>query len=634
MMDVNTAVSMQVAIGVVDMCRLWCGVQGSGSCHSPAPYFDSVEILRVDTVGPQWDVRAIDTYQDTFSANGTITGTARIDAAIDVKPATSPTFAPGDSAVVLYLVDPKYMVGSGTNANGLLNDPNLSTFIGRHKTKKQAYMWVQVWPYDGIDNSGDKVGADLSEGPGGQANRYPFAGTQTINGTLWTKIRMDYTYTGSATNLGEGSNTDPFVRNRFNVDLNDNLFTPGDTILYFFGATSTDGSTYYSTEWGPTPDISEVAANPMEVTVLPAGGYNRGGDILYVDGADGEGNQAYFDGALLVHGLEDLVDRYDVRSPSSGHANRLAGRVSSVQQQLNDVYPVILWDTGSLSFTLGSGTGALKTDDYGLLITFLTNGWSTNPITNGGVYLCGDDLPENLATAAGSSAVTFRTTYMPFTLINGNHTEAPTLFSVSPPIKYWPGRMFNDDFVLSGTCPGLNDFDVIGVSGTSRVEMSYNTASTANGAVMSKQTAISGGTATVILSGFSFASVTDDELNGISDRVAHLNRILAILGGNIGPPTATGPTAANVLSQNYPNPFNPTTTISFSQKARGHVQLNVYDVAGRLVRELTNETRTAGAHTVTWDGRDGKGSAVASGVYFYRLTSPGFSQTKKMVLLK
>jgi hypothetical protein len=223
---------------------------------------------------------------------------------------------------------------------------------------------------------------------------------------------------------------------------------------------------------------------------------------------------------------------------------------------------------------------------------------------------------------------------MPFTLISGNHAQSPTLFNVSPAIIHWPGRLFTDDFIIFGGCPGLNDFDVVGASGASRVEMSYNTASNANGAVVSKQTAVSGGTASVILSGFSFANIRDDEANGVSDRAEHMAKILLYMGHGVGPATPVGSAGHSSLAQNYPNPFNPQTTIAFSIKARGHVALSVYDVGGRLVRELANEVRAAGAHTVTWDGRDGSGEPAASGVYFYRLTSPGFSQTRKMVLLK
>ena len=55
-----------------------------------------------------------------------------------------------------------------------------------------------------------------------------------------------------------------------------------------------------------------------KLTILPAGGFNRGGEILYVDGADGYGSQPYFDGAFMVLGLTNKIDRYDVRSPASG----------------------------------------------------------------------------------------------------------------------------------------------------------------------------------------------------------------------------------------------------------------------------------------------------------------------------
>jgi len=106
------------------------------------------------------------------------------------------------------------------------------------------------------------------------------------------------------------------------------------------------------------------------------------------------------------------------------------------------------------------------------------------------------------------------------------------------------------------------------------------------------------------------------------------------LGDTVGPATGVEPTFQNALLQNYPNPFNPVTTIAFSIRTRGHVGLNVYDVGGRLVRTLANETRAAGAYRVKWDGHDNTGSPVASGVYFYRLIAGSFSQTKKMVLLK
>jgi len=91
---------------------------------------------------------------------------------------------------------------------------------------------------------------------------------------------------------------------------------------------------------------------------------------------------------------------------------------------------------------------------------------------------------------------------------------------------------------------------------------------------------------------------------------------------------------ANKLSQNFPNPFNPSTRIDFALRTKGNVSLKVYDVSGRLVKTLANGVRDAGAYTVTWDGTNNAGSKVASGVYFYKMDTTEFNQTKKMVLLR
>lgn len=88
------------------------------------------------------------------------------------------------------------------------------------------------------------------------------------------------------------------------------------------------------------------------------------------------------------------------------------------------------------------------------------------------------------------------------------------------------------------------------------------------------------------------------------------------------------------LDQNYPNPFNPKTTINFALPEKSNVTLRVYNVLGQSINDLVNQEMPAGSYTVEWDGRDGSGRAVASGVYFYRLETKGFTQTKKMMLLK
>jgi hypothetical protein len=91
----------------------------------------------------------------------------------------------------------------------------------------------------------------------------------------------------------------------------------------------------------------------------------------------------------------------------------------------------------------------------------------------------------------------------------------------------------------------------------------------------------------------------------------------------------------SAMFQNHPNPFNPITTITFDVATPGVVTIRIFDVSGRLVRTVTDGFRPQGRHSEVWDGRDDRGNAVHSGIYFYRMDAPGFrSPTKKMLLLK
>ena len=95
----------------------------------------------------------------------------------------------------------------------------------------------------------------------------------------------------------------------------------------------------------------------------------------------------------------------------------------------------------------------------------------------------------------------------------------------------------------------------------------------------------------------------------------------------------------SVLLQNYPNPFNPETWVPYRLSTAGDVTLNIYNVAGQLVRTLELGHREAGSYTAKersayWDGRNATGERVASGVYFYNIQSGSFHATKRMVIVK
>ncbi len=89
-----------------------------------------------------------------------------------------------------------------------------------------------------------------------------------------------------------------------------------------------------------------------------------------------------------------------------------------------------------------------------------------------------------------------------------------------------------------------------------------------------------------------------------------------------------------MLEQNYPNPFNPITEIGFSLPKMSRVKLTVYNVLGQEVITLIESLLPSGNHKVIWDGRGELGSAVGSGIYFYRLTTENFEGKRKMILLK
>jgi hypothetical protein len=97
---------------------------------------------------------------------------------------------------------------------------------------------------------------------------------------------------------------------------------------------------------------------------------------------------------------------------------------------------------------------------------------------------------------------------------------------------------------------------------------------------------------------------------------------------------ATVPVLNAALGQNVPNPFNPATVIAFTLPAADHVTLSVYDSNGRLVKTLVDGVREFGTHEVEWKGLDRAGNSVGSGVYFYRLVTGNFRESRKMLLLK
>ena len=101
-----------------------------------------------------------------------------------------------------------------------------------------------------------------------------------------------------------------------------------------------------------------------------------------------------------------------------------------------------------------------------------------------------------------------------------------------------------------------------------------------------------------------------------------------------GTSVETVPGLGALALSNHPNPFNPATTLRYALPAQARVRLSVHDTAGRWLRDLVDETQEAGPHTVRWNGCDGAGRPLPSGVYFARLEAGAWSESRKLVLLK
>jgi hypothetical protein len=347
------ATHIQLMMGVFDVCPYVCGIWGTGNCHGPGPYFDDVQVYRIAGQGPQWRVRTLDLWQDNFSSDGTVTGTVRLDMARDILPSTSAGITPGDS-IVAEVSDPEV---------GLAADPY--TGFG-----PAVYAFVRVDP-----PQAGKGGSFLET----DAFRWPLVdSTITSDGNLWYMVRFDTAFTQPGR---VGSAPD-----RYCLDLNDNLLTPGDQLHYFLGGQSVGGAwTYYFSAYNhldnnntvgsvkTTADIDEAAVHAEEMTCLPDVGGQPGADILWVNDAAERSLRPFMTTAFEQLNLEDKVDRYDIMAPTSHIGNGLQSRVVDIYQQLIPIYKKIIWTSGNLSeAAIGDGQLANeKTDDYAVLFTFL-----------------------------------------------------------------------------------------------------------------------------------------------------------------------------------------------------------------------------------------------------------------------
>ncbi len=125
-----------------------------------------------------------------------------------------------------------------------------------------------------------------------------------------------------------------------------------------------------------------------------------------------------------------------------------------------------------------------------------------------------------------------------------------------------------------------------------------------------------------------------DGSHGMHNPFYAINVYLATMGVIGVEPISSEIPAVFALSQNYPNPFNPSTKINFSLPKSENVQIQIYDITGRVVYTLVDQKMQPGKYSATWSSINNEGKSVASGVYFYRIVAGDFVESKKMILVR
>jgi hypothetical protein len=604
---------VQLGIGCIDMCEYWGTTTCNCVAHTPSPWFDQVRLLRYKTAGPQWTIRDLDIFQDNFpQAEYDMESYVRADMADDINLATDPQIRPGDSIVVSVTSPLGGGIPQDYGANHL---PAVwlhvrCSYIGTDGLKPAYIDGVQLAPPAG-------------KGPGKYDPAYVPAPA-----AHWNIIQCERARGAS------GSLPPDF----YAVDLNDSLFTRGYMIEYYFTAKDVAG-----TETALPTYARSRTDRYYEFTCLPT----LNSSVLFVDDFTGRGSfrgtvEDYWNAVFhAVLPSNDFPDRYDVNGPSSGVDDGLGSRAKT--NQLITVYDKIIWDSGDLNaYTITDGTDD-KSNDCDALIN-----WMNLSEHHVGLWICGDMLATDLKNKALPNDLALMQTWCGTDLFNSSYFDATggrTAGGIITPIVVGDadGALFihlgvPDQFYVFGGCPIINTFDcLLKVGANAHYSLHYPVYNAQNyyAGVMNDRTNSGAYPVRTMWFGFSYMAIRDDVLASPEDRFEIARDVIAWMNNPVNPNVSEGTVPrAYKLAQNVPNPFNPSTAIAFEMKDKGVVTLKIYNVAGQLVRTLLNGTKDVGSYTVTWDGKNDRGGAVASGVYFYKMETRNFSQTKKMVMLR
>ncbi len=564
---------------------------------TPAPYFDNVAFKVFPYEGPALTARSIDLAQDGFPERGELdlvnlaNNWVRFDMARNIAPDNHQRNDPGDSILVDIALP---------RAGSVLSQmPKLVV-----KMKANAlFDAVRMLPAN-FTQAGDVVDGWVY----GDSTRQP-------NGTV--------------------------VPNRYHFDLPDSSFLfPGDVLHYYVEAQDNQGGDVGTAtlpadltgfdEFSPPDAYRGVYTVRALPTVVDATGIQPW--VLYWNDG-GTNGEVWFEALAQqeLGGPAPKFDVYETNGPSAGVGNGLGGRATS---DLLDGYSVLLYTCGELSVNTIANNDFNNdpSDDIGVLDDWFQQG-------DKHAFLTGDDLVYSLTTS-GSAAQAFLNQHFSVQFISNN--LLPYINNQTSPTVVPTGlnSIFTtpDTWVVSGGCPGINDFDAFVPANPAVRQAEFLTPSGEPGYPYSAAQRCTN-VADVVFLPYDFAFVENPpgyqpSHPGFTVRTEILYDLFYEFGVLIPPPPSAVPGAGVLTVSASPNPFNPRTTISLDLPAAGKVSVQLYDLRGRCVRTLQDGPLPAGPTALVWQGDDDAGRALASGVYFYEVKAASENRIGKLALVR
>ena len=604
--------AVQFAMGVVDLAEIFFF---PGDDATPSPFFDNVAVKKYRVGGVSLTTRNIDLAQDAFPASASIDASSQVARdALDVRFDMARDIAtqglaidPGDSIIVDAV---------STIPGADLSDLRMKWALRRNPLFEDAIRQAPSRPED--------------------------QNVDTSDPAVWT---------GEVVASQATTSTGAPVADRWFFDLPDQDFLyPGDQLHYFVQATDTDGrvttlpaDTSGFGAWSTAGTSSYERAFVVRALPTLESAFGDQPRLLVVNdfGHQGGGENEWLLALAQLGMLEGRgYDSYTVKGPSSLVSNGIgasAGHGATADQLAG--YRSILYLGGTLRNGLlsnGAQDGSNdKSDDLGVLTS-----WYALPGDRHGAFF-GNYIGSGLVEASPEGS-TFVQTILGTDVLSD---DVAFLIDdqVAPVVVPDAAGTFSTSFVAFGGCPQIDQFDALeplagAVAGHRFLDPAATPYTSPVASVVFSRTDGLGDRKLSLTFPFGFSSVWQ-RLDGAGTpgvRRGLMDEILDLFGESPSFPAVDAPPVrpADLGLEVAPNPFNPRTTITLRMPVRGHARVRVYDLRGQLVRTLIDAELGSGAHPLTWDGRDGAGAAVASGVYLVRAVAADQERTLKSVLVK